>query len=112
MAIRRSWLRPINKTNPQRLVSLMAVPAAKVMAAHRILDAFNIEQSLFHTGLGFAGDVGYGTELRRVMRASYVRNSDDDIASLWRDCAPLLRSDTALGGALDAIGMSYANGFS
>jgi len=78
--------------------------------------AFNIEQSLFHTGtLGFAGDVGYGDGTPDgVMRASYVRNSDDGYSQslaviVRRFSAP----DTApRGGALDAIGMSYANGFS
>jgi hypothetical protein len=78
--------------------------------------AFNVEQSMFHTGtLGFAGDLGYGSGTPDgVMRASYARSSDDGYSQsmaliVRRFSAP----DTAPhGGALEAIGMSYANGFS
>jgi hypothetical protein len=78
--------------------------------------AFNVEQSLFHTGtLGLAGDLGYGGGTPDgVMRASYARSSDDGYSQTMavivrRFSAP----DTAPhGGALQAIGMSYANGFS
>ncbi len=78
--------------------------------------AFNVEQSLFHTGtLGFAGNLGYGNGTPDgVMRASYVRDSEDGYSQsmaviVRRFSAP----DTApRGGALQAIGMSYANGFS
>ncbi len=78
--------------------------------------AFNVEQSLFHTGtLGFAGDLGYGEGTPDgVIRASYVRDGSDG----WNQSVALIvrrfsAPDTVpRGGALDAIGMSYADGFS
>ncbi len=87
------------------------------MAARPIMGtAFNIEQSLFHTGtLGFAGDLGYGSGTPDgVMRASYARSSDDGYSqSLALIVRRFSAPDTApRGGALQAIGMSYANGFS
>jgi hypothetical protein len=78
--------------------------------------AFNIEQSLFHAGtLGLAGDLGYGSGTPDgVMRASYVR----DGANGWSQSVGLIvrrfsAPDTVPhGGALEAIAMSYADGFS
>ena len=77
--------------------------------------AFNIEQSLFHTGtLGFAGDVGYGSGVPDgVVRASYARktnNGDQSVALIVRRfSAP----DTVPHyGALQAIGMSYLDSYS
>ena len=78
--------------------------------------AFNVEQSLFHTGtLGFAGDLGYGNGAPDgVISASYAHNTQDGFDQsvaliVRRFSAP----DTApRGGALEAVAMSYANGFS
>ncbi len=78
--------------------------------------AFNVEQSIFHTGtLGFAGDLGYATGTPDgVVRASYTRDNQDGFRQsvslvVRRFAAP----DTVPhGGALDAIAMSYADGFS
>ncbi|HUI84502.1 MAG TPA: carboxypeptidase-like regulatory domain-containing protein [Candidatus Binatia bacterium] len=77
---------------------------------------FNIEQSLFHSGtLAFAGNLGYGSGVPDgVMRASYARTDSDG----WRQSVGLIvrrfsAPDTVPhGGALDAIAMSYSNGFS
>jgi len=78
--------------------------------------AFNIEQSLFHTGtLGFAGDLGYGNGVPDgVVRASYAHNTKDGFdQSLALIVRRFSAPDTApRGGALEAIAMSYANGFS
>jgi hypothetical protein len=78
--------------------------------------AFNVEQSLFHTGtLGFAGDLGYGNGVPDgVVRASYAHNTkdgfDQSVALIVRRFAA---PETApRGGALQAAAMSYANGFS
>ncbi|HTV64264.1 MAG TPA: TonB-dependent receptor [Bryocella sp.] len=78
--------------------------------------AFNVEQSIFHTGrLGFAGDLGYGTGTPDgVVRASYAHDNSDGFQQalsliVRRFAAP----DTVPhGGALAAIAMSYADGFS
>jgi len=78
--------------------------------------AFNLEQSLFHTGkLAFAGDLGYGNGTPDgVIRASYAHDTPDgwnqSVAVVVRRFAA---PDTVpRGGALEAIAMSYANGFS
>lgn len=78
--------------------------------------AFAVEQSLFHTGrLGFAGDLGYGNGTPDgVVRASY----DHDTKDGWNQSVALIvrrfaAPDSApRGGALQAIAMSYADGFS
>jgi Carboxypeptidase regulatory-like domain len=78
--------------------------------------AFNIEQSLFHTGtLGFSGDLGYGDGTPDgVLRTSYVHNGADG----WNQSVALMVRRFAApenvphGGALQAISMSYADGFS
>lgn len=78
--------------------------------------AFNVEQSLFHTGtLGFTGDLGYGNGVPDgVIRTSYTRNTNDG----WSPTVALVvrhfaAPDTApRGGALEAIAMSYSDGFS
>jgi len=77
---------------------------------------FSVEQSIFHTGtLGFAGDLGYGNGAPDgVMRASYARTTPEG----WEQSIALMvrrfsAPDSAPhGGALEAIGISYANGFS
>ncbi len=78
--------------------------------------AFNVEQSIFHTGtLGFAGDLGYATGTPDgVIRASYSRDNHDGFQQsvsliVRRFSAP---DSVPHGGALDAIAMSYSNGFS
>jgi hypothetical protein len=78
--------------------------------------AFSIEQSLFHTGtFGFSGDLGYGAGTPDgVLRTSYVRKGSDG----WNQSVALMvrrfsAPDTLPhGGALGAISMSYADGFS
>jgi len=78
--------------------------------------AFNVEQSIFHTGtLGFAGDLGYATGTPDgVIRASYTHDNNDGFQQsvsliVRRFAAP----DTVPhGGALDAVAISYSNGFS
>ncbi len=79
--------------------------------------AFDVEQSLFHTGtLGFAGDLGYGSGVPDgVIRASYARDTNNEgwtpsVALIVRRFAA---PDTVPhGGALQAIAMSYSDGFS
>jgi len=78
--------------------------------------AFNIQQSIFHTGtLGFAGDLGYGAGMPDgVVRASYTRDNMDGFRQsvsliVRRFAAP---DSVPHGGALDAIAMSYSDGFS
>ena len=78
--------------------------------------AFSIEQSLFHTGtFGFSGDLGYGDGTPDgILRTSYVRKGSDG----WNQSVALMvrrfsAPDTVPhGGALQAISMSYADGFS
>jgi Carboxypeptidase regulatory-like domain len=78
--------------------------------------AFNLEQSLFHTGtLGFSGNVGYGDGIPDgVLRTSYVHNGADG----WNQAVALMVRRFAApdsvphGGALQAISMSYSDGFS
>lgn len=78
--------------------------------------AFNVEQSLFHTGtLGFFGDLGYGSGTPDgIIRASYVhRNSNGWSPSVALTVRRFSAPDTVpRGGALDAISMSYSDGFS
>ncbi len=77
--------------------------------------AFSIEQSLFHTGtLGFSGDLGYGDGTPAgVLRTTYVHKGSDG----WNQSVALMvrrfsAPDTVPhAGALDAISMSYADGF-
>jgi carboxypeptidase family protein len=78
--------------------------------------AFNVEQSIFHTGtLGFSGDLGYGSGVPDgVVRASYSRDNADG----WRQSVSLIvrrfsAPDTVPhGGALGSVAMSYSDGFS
>jgi hypothetical protein len=77
--------------------------------------AFNIEQSLFHTGtLGFAGDVGYGSGVPDgVVRASYARKTNDGEQSVALIVRRFSAPDTVPHyGALQAIGMSYLDSYS
>ncbi len=78
--------------------------------------AFNVEQSIFHTGrLDFAGDLGYATGTPDgVIRASYTKDNHD---GFQQSVALIVRRFSAPdsvphGGALDAVAMSYASGFS
>src|SRR5208283_5623846 len=78
--------------------------------------AFNVEQSIFHTGtLNLAGDLGYGEGTPDgVIRASYSRDNRDGFRQsvsllVRRFSAP---DSVPHGGALDAIAMSYSDGFS
>jgi hypothetical protein len=78
--------------------------------------AFNIEQSIFHTGkLGFSGDLGYGAGTPDgVLRTTYVHRGSDG----WNQSVALMvrrfaAPDTVPhGGALQSVSMSYADGFS
>ena len=78
--------------------------------------AFAIEQSMFHTGtLAFAGDLGYGNGTPDgVVRASYSRSNNDG----WEQSLALIvrrfsaPDSVPRGGALDAVAMSYSDGFS
>jgi hypothetical protein len=77
--------------------------------------AFNIEQSLFHTGtLGLAGDVGYGSGVPDgVVRASYGRKTDNGDQSLALLVRRFSAPDTVPhNGALAAIAMSYLDSYS
>jgi len=77
---------------------------------------FKVEQSIFHTGtLAFAGDLGYNAGTPDgVVRASYAHDTSDG----WRQSVSLLvrrfaAPETApRGGALEAIALSYSDGFS
>jgi len=78
--------------------------------------AFNVEQSIFHSGtLGFAGDLGYATgSPDGVIRASYTHDNQDGFRQslsliVRRFAAP---DSVPHGGALDAVAMSYTDGFS
>jgi len=101
----------------QGTLALMAGAASEGYGSGSDLGtAFNIEQSLFHTGmLGIAGDLGYGNGVPDgVVRTSYTRNSDDG----WSPSVALIVRHFAApdtvprGGALEAIAMSYSDGFS
>jgi hypothetical protein len=78
--------------------------------------AFSIERSLFHTGtLKFAGGMGYGDGAPDgVMRTSYSHTNSDG----WNQSVSLIVRRFAApgtvpqGGALQAISMSYSDGFS
>jgi len=105
----------------QPLKGTLAVMAGAASQGYGIASdlgtTFNIEQSLFHTGtLGFSGDLGnYGNGVPDgVVRASYARNTPDGFdQSLALMVRRFSAPDTApRGGALEAIAMSYANGFS
>ena len=78
--------------------------------------AFNVEQSIFHTGtLGFAGDLGYATGAPDgIIRASYSHDNQEGFRqSLALTVRRFAAPDTAPhGGALDAVAMSYMDGFS
>jgi hypothetical protein len=78
--------------------------------------SFNLEQSLFHTGtLGVAGNLGYGNGTPDgVIRAAYARTGADGSTQslaliVRRFSAP---DNVPHGGALEAIAMSYSDGFS
>ncbi len=98
-------------------LAMMAGAASEGYASGTDLGtAFNIEQSLFHTGtLGITGDLGYGNGVPDgVVRTSYTRNTNDG----WSPSVALIvrrfaAPDTVpRGGALQAIAMSYSDGFS
>jgi Carboxypeptidase regulatory-like domain len=78
--------------------------------------AFSVEQSIFHTGtLGFSGDLGYAAGTPDgVVSASY---SHDNSSGFRQSVSLVVRRFAAPdtvphGGALDAVAMSYATGFS
>jgi len=78
--------------------------------------AFSVEQSIFHTGtLAFTGDLGYGAGTPDgVVRASYSHDTESGFRQsvsliVRRFAAP---ETVPHGGALDAIAMTYADGFS
>jgi hypothetical protein len=78
--------------------------------------AFNVEHSIFRTGvIGLAGDFGYpGGIPDGVIRASYSRHNEDGwnpvIAfTIRRFSTP---DSVPHGGALQALAMSYSDGFS
>jgi len=77
--------------------------------------AFNIEQSLFHSGtLGFAGDLGYGSGVPDgVVRASYGRKTDNGDQSVAFIVRRFSAPDTVPhNGALEAVAMSYMDSYS
>ena len=78
--------------------------------------AFKVEQSIFHTGtLGFAGDLGYATGTPDgVIRASYARTNQDGFQQSVSLIVRRFAAPDAVphGGALDAIALSYSDGFS
>jgi len=101
----------------QGTLALMAGAASEGYgSASDLGTAFSVEQSIFHTGtLGFAGDLGYGEGTPDgIVRASYSRDTDGG----WRQSVSLIvrrfaAPDSApRGGALDAVAMSFSNGFS
>jgi Carboxypeptidase regulatory-like domain len=78
--------------------------------------AFNVEQSIFHTGrLNFAGNLGYGEGTPDgVIQASYTHENRDGFSQsvsviVRRFSAP---DSVPHGGALDAVAMSYSDGYS
>ncbi|MGC2112137.1 MAG: carboxypeptidase regulatory-like domain-containing protein [Candidatus Korobacteraceae bacterium] len=98
-------------------VALMAGAASEGYgSASDLGTAFNLEQSLFHTGtLGITGDLGYGSGTPDgVVRASYAHSTNDG----WnQSLALIVRRFSApdmvpRGGALESIGMSYSDGYS
>ena len=98
-------------------LALMAGAASQGFgSASDLGTAFSIEQSIFHTGtLNLAGNLGYGTGTPDgVIRASYARDTADGFRqSLSLMVRRFSAPDTVPhGGALDAIAMSYADGFS
>ena len=78
--------------------------------------AFNVEHSLFQTStIGLEGDLGYGTGIPDgVIRASYSRPGREGwtptIALIVRRFAT--PDAVAYRGALEAVAMSYSDGFS
>ncbi len=79
--------------------------------------AFNVEHSLFHTAvIGLAGDLGYpgGGVPDGVVRVSYRRQNEDG----WTPSVALTvrrfstPDEVPHGGALQALAMSYSDGFS
>ncbi len=111
----------VEKTDPDQGVrgalALMAGAANEGYGSPSDLGtAFNIQQSLFHTGtLKLAGDLGYGSGTPDgVVRAGYAR----DMGNGWSQSIGLIARrfsapDTVpRGGALEAIAMSYSSGFS
>ncbi len=78
--------------------------------------AFSVQQSVFHTGtLGFSGNLGYGEGTPDgVLSTSYVHKG----ANGWNQSVAIVARRFAApdavphGGALQAISMSYADGFS
>jgi Carboxypeptidase regulatory-like domain len=78
--------------------------------------AFNVEHSIFHTGtIGLDGSLGYGSGTPDGMvRASYRRRSDDG----WTPSVALTvrrfstPDSVPHGGALQALALSYSDGFS
>jgi len=78
--------------------------------------AFNVEQSIFHTGtLAFTGNLGYGTGTPDgLVRASYVRRNDDGWTPAIALTVRRFSTPDAVPhrGALQALALSYADGFS
>ncbi len=78
--------------------------------------AFNVEHSIFHTAvIGLAGDVGYpGGVPDGVIRASYRRHNEDGWTPAVAFTVRRFSTPDAVphGGALQALAMSYSDGFS
>lgn len=100
----------------QGTLALMAGAASQGYGSSSDLGtAFNVEQSIFHTGtLNFGGDLGYEGTPDGVVRTSYARTASNG----WTQSVSLIvrrfaAPDTApRGGALDSIAMTYSDGFS
>lgn len=98
------------------LAMMAGAASAGYGSASDLGTAFNVEQSIFHTGtLNFAGDLGYATGTPDgVIRASYSHDNRD---GFQQSIAVIVRRFAAPdsvphGGALDAVAMSYSDGFS
>ena len=79
--------------------------------------AFNVEHSIFHTAvIGLAGDLGYpgGGIPDGVVRASYRRRNEDGWTPAIAFTVRRFSTPDAVphGGALQALAMSYSDGFS
>ena len=79
--------------------------------------AFNVERSIFRAGvIGLTGDVGYpsGGTPDGVIRASYRRQNEDGWTPEIAFTVRRFSSPDAVphGGALQALAMSYSDGFS
>ena len=78
--------------------------------------AFNVEHSIFHTSvISLAGDFGYpGGIPDGVIRASYRRHNEDGWSPLIALTVKRFSTPDSVphGGALQALAMSYSDGFS